>query len=493
MGSWSRREFIHATSAAGAIAALHGCGGGQDGGTTNGGTPYGGPTSSSLPPPPEMSADVLISDTQQRTFRYFWETTDAARGLAPDFAPESSPASIAAMGFMLTAVPIGIEHAWITRAQGAERVLNTLQFLRDAPQGAGAQGYTGYHGFFYHFLDMASGTRYRDSELSSMDTALLLMGVRCCGQYFNGADASETAIRSVADFLCERVDWPWFQVRSPAICMGWRPESGFLSGDWIGYNEAIPVLILALGSTAHAVGVEAWTQWTSGYPQDWGVLWGYEHLTFGPLFGHHFPQVWLDMRGIKDSYMAAKGLDYFENSRRAVLSQRAYATTNPLGWLGHGADIWGLSACNGPAETTLNYHGAMRQFHTYFARGVGPPDNFDDGTLTPTAPIGSFPFAPEVVTPAIAAMYQRYGTAIYGNYGFLDSYNPSFQYNVPVPSGRIISGFGWVDTRYYGINQGPIVAMIENQRSGLLWSLSRADPVLRRGLQRAGFTGGWLG
>src|SRR5260221_2322592 len=493
MGSWSRREFIHATSAAGAIAALHGCGGGQDGGTTNGGTPYGGPTSSSLPPPPEMSADVLISDTQQRTFRYFWETTDAARGLAPDFAPESSPASIAAMGFMLTAVPIGIEHAWITRAQGAERVLNTLQFLRDAPQGAGAQGYTGYHGFFYHFLDMASGTRYRDSELSSMDTALLLMGVRCCGQYFNGADASETAISAVDDFLYERVDWPWFQVRSPAICMGWRPESGFLSGDWIGYNEAIPVLILALGSTAHAVGVEAWTQWTSGYPQDWGVLWGYEHLTFGPLFGHHFPQVWLDMRGIKDSYMAAKGLDYFENSRRAVLSQRAYATTNPLGWLGHGADILGLSAWNGPQESALNYHGAMRQFHTYFSPGVGPPDNFDDGTLTPTAPIGSFPFAPEVVTPAIAAMYQRYGTAIYGNYGFLDSYNPSFQYNVPVPSGRIISGFGWVDTRYYGINQGPIVAMIENQRSGLLWSLSRADPVLRRGLQRAGFTGGWLG
>src|ERR1700688_2121808 len=305
----TRRLFLQNAAATSALAALYACGGGSGG--ANSVAPYYGPTSSTLPPPPAMLPDALVSDAQQRTFRYFWETTEATRGLAPDIAPESSPASIAAMGFALTAVPIGVEHGWITRAQGIERVTNTLQFLRDAPQGAGTQGYTGYHGFFYHFLDMSSGTRYRNSELSTIDTALLLMGARCCGQYFTGSDAAETNIRTIADFLCERVDWPWSQVRSPAISMGWQPETGFLSGDWIGYNEAIPVLILALGSTAHAVGVEAWAQWTSGYSQYWGTLWGQEYLTFGPLFGHQFPQVWLDMRGIKDSYMTAKGLDYF--------------------------------------------------------------------------------------------------------------------------------------------------------------------------------------
>src|SRR5712671_6495188 len=338
MRRWSRREFIEASAAATALAALYGCAGGQSAGTTNGGTPSGGPTSSSLPPPPDMSPDALISDTQQRTFRYFWETTDAARGLAPDFAPESSPASIAAMGFMLTAVPIGIEHAWITRAQGVERVLNTLQFLRDAPQGAGAQGFTGYHGFFYHFLDMVSGTRFRDSELSSQDTALLMMGVRCCGQYFDGADAGETAVRTLADTLSERVEWPWMQNAGPGICMGWRPETGFLSMDWRGYNEAMIVYLLALGSATHPVGTDAWALWTSSYPESWGTVQGVEMLTGGPLFWHQFTQCWVDMRGIRDAYMGLKGLDYFENSRRAVLSQRAYAIADPLGWQDYSAD-----------------------------------------------------------------------------------------------------------------------------------------------------------
>lgn len=487
MRCWSRREFIEAAVTA-ALAALPACGGYRRGDSAHGGDVVAAPA-----PPPEMSPDALISDTQHRTFHYFWDTTDAARGLAPDFAPGASAASIAAMGFALTAVPIGVEHGWITRAQGAERVLNTLQFLRDAPQGAGDRGYAGYHGLFYHFLEMGSGTRHRNSELSSIDTALLLMGVRSCGQYFNGDEASEAAIRSLTDFLCERVDWPWLQVRGSRICMGWRPETGFLADDWVGYNEALPVLILALGSRAHAVDADAWTQWTSGYPQHWGRVQGVEQLSFGPLFGHQYPQVWLDLRGVRDSFMGSKGLDYFENSRRATLSQRAYAIANPLGWRGYGANIWGLSACDGPADVVQIFQGQRRRFHSYYARGVGLARNFDDGTLTPAAPLGSLPFAPEVAASAIAAMYQRYGTAIYGDYGFVDSYNPSFAYDGPLHSGRLVGGLGWVDTRYYGINQGPIVAMIENQRSGLLWNLSRSDPMLRRGLLAAGFAGAWLG
>ena len=207
-----------------------------------------------LPTLPALTPDQLLAETQRRTFNYFWQTTETARGLAPDLAPDAAPASIAAMGFALTAIPIGVERGWITRTQGAERLMNTLVFLRDAPQGPDAIGCSGYHGFYYHFLDMQSGTRFRDSELSSQDTALLIMGVRCCGQYFDGADAGETAVRTLADTLSERVEWPWMQNAGPGICMGWRPETGFLSMDWRGYNEAMIVYLLALGSATHPVG-----------------------------------------------------------------------------------------------------------------------------------------------------------------------------------------------------------------------------------------------
>ena len=483
MARINRRQFLQYSAAAGGLSALVACGGG-----------WGGKGARGLAPPPPLAIDALITDTQLRTFRYFWETSEAARGLAPDYAPEASPASIAAMGFALTAMPVGVEHGWVTRAQAVERVLNTLVFLRDAPQGAATQGVAGYHGFFYHFLDMSTGTRYRDSELSSVDTALLLMGARACAQYFTGSNGNESSIRTITDALCERAEWRWFQNGTAGINFGWRPETGFMADNWRGYNEAIPIFLLALGSTANAVDPAAWADWTSTYPQSWGTIQGIEHLTFGPLFGHQYTQVWVDMRGIKDPYMAAKGLDYFENSRRAVLSQRAYAIANPLGWQAYGPDIWGLSASDGPADAQLTYRGQARQFHTYAGRGVflNGANNYDDGTLTPTAPLASLPFAPELAKRAVAAMYQRFGTAIYSQYGFLDSYNPSFQYELPQHSGRLVNGLGWVDTRYYGINQGPIVAMIENQRSELFWRLSRTDPVLRRGLVRAGFRGGWL-
>ena len=443
---------------------------------------------------PALTPDELLAATERRTFNYFWRTTDAARGLAPDRAPGAAPASIAAMGFALTATPIGVERGWITRAQGAERVTNTLAFLRDAPQGPDATGCSGYRGFYYHFLDMASGTRFRNSELSSVDTALLMMGVRCCGQYFDGAAAGEGALRVLANTLSEQVDWPWMQNAGPGVCLGWRPESGFLALDWHGYSEAMMVYLLALGSASHPVGLDAWVRWTSTYPQSWGTVQGVEMLTGGPMFWHQFTQCWVDLRGIRDAYMTQKGLDYFENGRRAVLSQRAYAIANPLGWQDYGADMWGLSASDGPGAATQNYRGALRTFRGYAARGVNldSANNYDDGTLTPMAAIGSLPFAPELVMPAASAMYRRYGSAVFGQCGFLDSFNPSFQYDT-FHSGHRVGSLGWFDTRYYGINQGPIIAMIENYRSGLLWRLSRADPVLRRGLQRAGFTGGWLG
>ena len=483
MSAMNRRLFLQGAATATA-AGLWACAGRI--------SPYVGAVA--MPTAVPMTPEALLSDTQRRTFNYFWQTTEVARGLAPDLGPDPAPASIAAMGFALTAVPIGVEHAWVTRAAAAQRVRGWLEFLRDAPQGAGSTGFSGHHGFFYHFLEMTSGTRYRDSELSTIDTAILLMGVHFCGQYFNGADANEAAIRTLSEALSERVDWNWAQANGPGIALGWRPETGFMRDDWVGYNEATMMYVLALGSTTHAVGQDAWAVWTSGFDASWGKIQGFEHLTFGPLFGHQFTQVWINLKGISDAYMTLRGLDYFENSRRAVLAQRAYAIANPLKWEGYGANVWGLSACDGPYSKRRLYRREQRQFHDYAGRGVGLDAslNYDDGTLTPSAALGSLPFTPEAVTAAATEMYRQYGSVIYGEYGFLDSFNPSFKYNVPLVSGRRVGDLGWVDTRYYGITQGPIVAMIENHRSGLMWRVMQGDPVIRRGLQRAGFRGGWL-
>ncbi|HEX7837642.1 MAG TPA: glucoamylase family protein, partial [Kofleriaceae bacterium] len=266
---------------------------------------------------------AMLDDLERRTFDWFWRTQDPVTGLVPDRYPTPSFSSIAAVGFGLTAIAIGVERGYVSRAAGRDRVLATLRFFRDAPQGDAAAGVTGYKGFYYHFLDMATGRRYRDVELSSVDTALLLAGVMVCRGYFTGADPAEAELRQIADALIDRVDWRWMQPRAPAIAMGWQPEHGFLDYDWIGYNEAMIVILLALGSPS-PVEPAAWDAWTSRYEASWGTAYGQEHLRFGPLFGHQYSALWVDFRGIRDRFMRAHGLDYFENSRRATLAQRAY-------------------------------------------------------------------------------------------------------------------------------------------------------------------------
>jgi hypothetical protein len=436
--------------------------------------------------------DALIADVQERTFRFFWETTNPDTGLAVDRYPSPSPASVAAVGFALTAYPIGVERGYITRAQAIERVLTTLSFLDSAPQGPAREGVAGYKGFFYHYLDPVTGTRADESELSTVDTALLLGGVLFCEAYFDGDAASEAEIRQLAGAIYGRVDWRWVQVRSPAICHGWTPEAGYLEFDWRGYNEALIVYLLALGSPTHAVDASAWGAWTSTYDGSWSSDFGLPHLAFAPLFGHQYCQTWVDFRGLQDAYLRARGIDYFENNRRAVYAQRAYAVANPHGWKDYGVDVWGVTASDGPADVTCDYDGKPRLFRAYFARGAAE-HGYDDGTLAPTALVASVAFAPEIVLPAVNEVTNRFGEHIYSDYGFLDAFNPSFDFNVPLQHGRCIPGFGWVATDYLGIDQGPIVAMIENHRSELVWRVMRKSAHLKKGLERAGFTGGWLG
>jgi hypothetical protein len=280
------------------------------------------------------------------------------------------------------------------------------------------------------------------------------------------------------------------QPRPPSLGHGWTPEAGFLPYDWGGYNEAMLVYLMALSSTTHPVPPETWAAWTAGYR--WGTFHGQEHLGFAPLFGHHYTHVWIDFRGIQDAAMRARGLDYFENSRRATLAQRAYAIANPGGWAGYDSLSWGLTACDGPVEGQFDAGGRRREFHTYWARGASHTRVDDDGTLAPTAAGGSIAFAPEVVVPALMAMRRRGGAPLFSTSGFVDAFNPTFRLDVPVQHGRVDPERGWFDTDYLGIDQGPILAMIENHRSGLVWRVMRRNPHVVRGLRAAGFTGGWL-
>ena len=432
----------------------------------------------------------LVEDIQERTFRFFWETTDARTGLAPDRWPTRSFASIAAIGFALTAYPIGAAHGWITREQARTRVLATLECLAAAPQGPEEQGISGYKGFFYHFLDMGTGRRFRRSELSTIDTTLLLGGVLFVQSWFDRDHPDEERIRALAERLYRAVDWAWITPRPPLVAMGWHPESGFIAHDWRDYSEGLLLYILALASPTHPLLPGTWDVWTSRFDAQWRGTGERAHLHYPPLFTHQYSHVWVDFRGIRDRYMTTKGIDYFENSRRATYAQRGYAIANPGGWRGYGADIWGLTACDGPGGFTARIDGRVRRFHGYAARG---PGGLDDGTIAPTAALGSIAFAPEIVEPAAKAMRAGYGRAIYGRYGFRDSFNPTLASGVAENAkGRIVRGLTWVDDDYLGIDQGPIVAMIENARSGLVWATMRRNPHIRRGLIRAGFEGGWL-
>ncbi len=473
-----RRNFLMGSTMTAAALAAAGCA-----------APFAGGVVPPAAPDPE------IDELQRRTFDWFVHTTNRANGLTPDRWPRRSFASIAAVGFALTCWPIGVERGWMTREEARERTLITLRFFHDAPQGPEATGVTGHKGFFYHFLDMETGHRYRDTELSTVDTTLLLGGMLFAARWFDGDHADEAEIRRLAQAIYERVEWDWTEIRPNRITMGWRPERGFIEADWNVYNEGMLVLLLAMGSPTHPLPKAIWDDWCSVYDRSWTDEYGPAHLHFAPMFGHQYSHMFVDFRGIHDEFMRAKqaeipGFDYFQNSVRAVQAQRNHAIRNTEGWAGYSADVWGLTACDGPGDFRQVIDGRERQFFSYSARG---PGERDDGTLAPTAALGSMPFAPAEVTACFKAMKARYGAAIYTEWGFLDSFNPTLTGTQrELRHGRIVPGVGWVDGDYLGIDQGPIVIQIENHRTDAVWRRMRGEPNITRGLKVAGFTGGWL-
>jgi len=425
--------------------------------------------------------EARLDSLQRHSFDYFLRETNPANGLVADRSQPGSPASIAAVGFALAAYPVGVERGWMTRADALSRTLALLRFFWASPQNITPDA-TGHKGFYYHFLDMSTGKRAGLSELSTVDSTFLLAGMLAAAAYFDHDDQDEQAVRTLADALYRRADWAWACNGAATVTHGWTPEGGFLPYRWSGYDEATLLYVLGLGSPTHPLPAESFTAWTSTY--EWRTIYGHELLYGGPLFIHQYSHIWLDMRGIQDAFARAKGIDYFENSRRASYVQREYAIRNPLEFAGYGENFWGLTASDGPGWTKRRIKGIERRFFDYMARGA--PYGPDDGTVAPWAVAASLPFAPEIVLPALLH-FQDAHPQVNGEYCFKCSINLSF--SDEADSG---SHTGWTSRYHFGINVGPVVLMCENHRSDFLWRLMRTCPYVVTGLQRAGFTGGWL-
>lgn len=420
----------------------------------------------------------LIDGLQKAAFDYFLLHTNPENGLVADTSIRTSHCSIAAVGFALSSYPVGVERGWISRTDAAARVATTLDFFADSQQGQERHA-TGYRGFYYHFLDMKHGRRAWNSELSMIDTALFLMGVLTAAAYFTGENEVETGIRAQAKLLYERADWRWALNKGETISMGWKPSSGFLRWRYQGYDEAILLYALALGSPTHPIPKASYDAFASTYT--WMMYQQKPFLYAGPLFIHLFSHAWIDFRGINDRHMAEKNTDYFSNTQIAIDVQRDYAERNPGHFAGYGRDVWGLSACDGPIPTGGRHSRRHRpKVLGYAARGapLGP----DDGTIAPWCALSCLPFDRKAALDGTRALLAAYPNLLLDG-RFPGGFNPTVE--GPGPE-------GWVDDRSVGIDQGLLVMMIENDRNGMLWDLMRQSPALRAGLARAGFSGGWM-
>jgi len=423
--------------------------------------------------PLTVDDELLLDSIQYHAFLYFLHEHHPAWGIVKDRAASWAPSSIAASGFGIPSFAVGVERNWISREKAAEITLNMLRFYYYSNQSADTNA-MGYKGFYYHFNKMDSGTREWRCELSSIDSGLLFMGVIFARNYYNKDNPSENEIRELAAAMLGRLDWSIFKMdensRHPhTISMGWKPEDGLINWGWHGYNEGLFLYMLAAATGMENIN-QSYDAWLSTYK--WMEPYeGLAHVAFPPLFGHQFSQAFIDYRGLGDAYMREKGIDYFENSRRATYVQRAYAMENPHGWLGYDSLSWGVTASDGPTD---RYNFDDKQFIGYAGRGAAGRDYnyFDDGTIAPYAAMSSLPFAPEIVLPTIRAIIDRNGSRIWGKYGFYDAFNNTAN---------------WVNDDFIGIAQGPMLIMIENFRTGLVWNYVMPDPLVQDGLKKLGF------
>lgn len=423
----------------------------------------------------------MLSILQRETFIYFLKEANDQTGLIADKTMPGSPSSIAATGLGLSCYIAGIERGFMTRAEAIKRTLTVLKFFYNSHQGTEPDA-TGYKGFYYHFLHMETGKRAWKCELSTIDTAILLAGILTARYYFTGENKSEIEIRKYADELYARVDWQWALNGKDSISHGWKPGSGFLHYSWNKeYSEAHLIYILALGAPSFPVSPSIYKKWISTF--ECKKIYNTEYIYAGPLFIHQMSQIWLDCKGIYDDLNRKIGIDYFENSRRATQIQQQYAIENPLRFPHYGENGWGFTASDGPGPATRTVDGIKREFYNYIARGA--PFGPDDGTISPWAVVSSLPFSPKVILKTIRHAIEKLHYKKRQDYGFDASYNLSFIENNN-------DSKSWVSEWQFGLNQGPIILMIENYKSGLIWDIMKRCPHIINGLQKAGFKGGWL-
>jgi hypothetical protein len=387
--------------------------------------------------------DKLLDDIERAGVCYFWEQANPDTGLVKDrcnaraaTTDNSIVASIAATGFGLTALCIGQNRQYVSYSEASGRVLATLRFLW--------KKLANHRGFFYHWADIHSGERIWDSEVSSVDTSILLCGILTARSYFHDREITELATE-----IFNRVDWSWLSEDTALLPHGWMPEVGFLPYRWDYYSELMMMYLLGLGSSIHPLREETWNAWKR-------TIFDYEGLryvgSFAPLFVHQYSQAWFDFRGKRDHYA-----DYFKNSAIATEAHRRFCIELAPRFPDFSDSLWGITASDSE--------------HGYVVWGGPPEIGPIDGTVVPSAPAGSLPFLPQATLRVLHHIKNHYPFT-WTNYGFVDAFNPLKN---------------WYDTDVIGIDVGISVLMAENLRSSFVWNTFMKNPEARRGMDRAGF------
>ena len=396
-----------------------------------------------LPPPSKLSKkdDQFLNELEHANFLFFWEQANPKTGLIKDRCnvrkkDTSTVGSIASCGFGLTAICIAVKRGFITYAQARERVIRTLLFLwRKLPT---------HHGFFFHFADINTGERVYESEVSSVDTAILLCGVLTCRECFHDRD-----IKNLAYAIFARVDWTWIAEDTSLLSMGWTPELGFIPSRWSRYSELMMMYLLGMGSTTHPLSKETWTAWKR-------TTFDYDGLryigAFAPLFVHQYSQAWFDFRHKRDNYA-----NYFQNSAIATDAHRIFCLELHSQFSDYTDSLWGITASDSEKG--------------YVVWGGPPAMGPIDGTVVPCATGGSLPFLPAETMRVLHNIHDNYPKA-WCRYGFVDAFNPLT---------------GWYDTDVIGIDTGIAMVMAENARSGYVWEMFMRNPEAKRGMAAAGF------
>jgi len=397
-----------------------------------------GPSPSTFSP----DDDRLLEEIESLNFKYFWEQTSPATGLTKDRCnvltnDNGVVASIAATGFGLTALCIGEKRGYVSMRDARERALVTLRFLwKKMPT---------HRGFFYHFADLNTGGRVWDSEVSSVDTAILLCGVLTCREYFE----PHSEVTLLAHEIFDRVDWSWLSEDTSLLPHGWTPEVGFLPYRWDYYSELMMMYLLGLGSLSHPLPVEAWNAWKRTHFEYDGI----DYIgSFAPLFVHQYSQAWFDFRGKRDKYA-----DYFKNSIAATEAHRLFCLELAKQFPDYSDDLWGISASDSK--------------NGYVIWGGPPAMGPIDGTVVPSASAGSLPFLPQAVMRVLRNIRSHYSRA-WCKYGFINAFNPLTN---------------WYDHDVVGIDLGITMLMAENARTGFVWQTFMKNIEAMRGMERAGF------